>query len=311
MMALSRVVTQAIPIETLREDISRICGAFEVEPAKRRSSSHGMARKRRIGSFQAAMISLDAKVASRTLKCTRSDPSEHFFMLVQDHGNCVVHQNGAATVLTPGDMFIVDAAQPSDFVFGGKLAHQISLHLPRGEMLGRFGRICSGGIAIERADPIWLAMRAVIAKMLQCNPDTGAPLGEAFFGLLGAYFHERRTQEPDARGLLIERALRLIAQNYRDPDFGPGGLAEHLGVSLRSLQRSFEPLKETPGQRLLRTRLAQAHAELSATAPEAPVANCAYGCGFNDLSYFYRAFRQRYGVTPGDVVPKGVGALVQ
>lgn len=311
MKALSQISTQAIPIETLRKEISQICGAFDIEPAKRGRPSHGLARKRKIGSFHAAMISLDAKAASRSRTCIRRDPNEHFFLLVQDHGRCIIHQNEVATLLTPGDMFIVDATQPSEFVYDGHLAHQISLHLPRDEMLGRFGGICSGGVAIDRDDPLWLAMRALVAKMLKCSPNAETSLSEVFYGLMGAYFQERRTKALDARGLMLDRALRLIVQHYRDSQFGPGMLAETLGVSMRSLQRSFEILHETPGQRLLKFRLMQAYAELCAAPQDTLVANCAYECGFNDLSYFYRAFRQRYGVTPGDVVANNGGALVQ
>lgn len=311
MKTLSRITTEPIPIETLRNDISQICGAFEIEPGTRGGLSHGLARKQTMGGFDTALVSLDAKVAERTRTCIRRDPGEYFFMLVQDFGQCVVHQNGAATLLTPGDMFIVDATQPSKFVYDGQLAHQISMHLPRDEMLGRFGAACNGGVSIDRSDPLWVAMRAVLAKMLLCPPQAGLQLSEAFYGLMGAYFQERSSQIADPRGQVIERALRLIALHYRDPGFGPGALADRLGVSLRSLQRYFEPLGETPGQRLVRIRLAQAHADLSSARPDTSVADRAYACGFNDLSHFYRAFRLRYGVTPGDVLARSRGVIVQ
>jgi len=311
MQALSRITTEPIPIETLRNDISQICGAFEIEPGTRSGPSHGMARKGIIGGFNTALVSLDAKVAERTRTCIRRDPGEYFFMLVQDFGQCVVHQNGAATLLTPGDMFIVDATQPSKFVYDGQLAHQISMHLPRDEMLGRFGAACNGGVSIDRADPLWVAMRAVLAKMLLCPPQAGLHLTEVFYGLMGAYFQERSSQTADPRGQVIERALRLIALHYRDPGFGPAVLADRMGVSLRSLQRYFEPLGETPGQRLVQTRLAQAHADLSSARSDTSVADRAYACGFNDLSHFYRAFRHRYGVTPGDVLARSRGVIGQ
>jgi AraC-like DNA-binding protein len=312
--ALSRISTRSTPIEVLRDDILQICGAFEVEPARRDGPSHGRARKRGMGGFEAALVSLDAQEAARTQTCIRRDPGEYFFMLVQDVGECVVHQSGASTLLRPGDMFIVDATRPSKFVYDGQLAHQISVHLPRDEVIGRFGAICDGGVAIDRNDPLWLALRAVLYKMLHCPPEAGLQLSEAFYGLMGAYFHERRSQTLDARGRVMERALQLMTRHYRDPQFGPSALALHLGVSLRSLQRYFEPLGETPGQRLLHLRLTQAHAELSRRGGmEVSVTDCAYGCGFNDLSHFYRAFRQRYGMTPGAVVAqvRNGGAIVQ
>lgn len=310
MKALSPIATGPISIDTLREEISHICGAFVIEPAKARSASHGLARKQMIGTFDAALISLDAKFAMRTTTCIRRDPGEYFFMLVQDHGECVVHQSGTTTLLRPGDMFIVDATQPSEFIYDGQLAHQISVHLPRDEILARFGGVCDGGVAIDRNDPLWLAMRAVLVKMMRCSPKSGLQLSEAFYGLMGAYFYERSAQDPDPRVRMLDRALKVIAREFRDPAFGPGILAEALGVSLRTLQRNFEILGETPGERLLQTRLSQARTELAAVSSGTSVADCAYACGFNDLSYFYHVFGRQYGETPGSVM-RGRGVFLQ
>ena len=41
------------------------------------------------------------------------------------------------------------------------------------------------------------------------------------------------------------------------------------------------------------------------------MAERAYACGFNNLWHFYRAFRHRYGVTPGDVLARSRGAIGQ
>lgn len=310
MKALSRINRDEIPVEVMRRDIHAICGAFEIEPAGGSGTVHGLATKRTLGPFEAAFVSLDALSAERGPTCIRRDPGEHYFMLVQDHGQCVVHQNGTATLLKPGDMFVVDATRPSKFVYDGQPAHQISIHLPRAEMLGRFGTTCERGCAIDRDDPLWVALRAVLVKMLHSPPENRLPLGEAFYGILGACFHGRARQAEDVSAQLLPRALKLIAQDYRDPDFGPAQLAARLGVSLRTLQRHFAPLSETPGQRLLKTRLAQAHDELAALGPGQSVAAVIYDCGFNDLSHFYRAFRSRYGVAPGKITP-GRGASVQ
>ncbi len=314
MKALSRITTEAIPIEVLREDISQICGAFQIEPARRGGPSRGLARQRMMGGLETALISLDVEKVTRTQACIRRDPGEHFFLLVQDVGHCVVHQNATSTLLRPGDMFIVDATQPSQFVYDGQLAHQISVHLPRDEMIGRFGNVCNGGMAIDRQDPLWMALRAVLVKMLHCQSEVSLQLSETLYGLMGAYFHERRSQDADPRSQVIERALQLIGQHYRNPDFGPSTLAEQLGISLRSLQRYFKLLGETPGQRLLQLRLTQARTELATRKLRtASITDCAYACGFSDLSHFYRAFRQRYGMTPGDVAERAQdgGAILQ
>ena len=69
------------------------------------------------------------------------------------------------------------------------------------------------------------------------------------------------------------------------------------------LQRHFRPLGETPGHRLLSRRLELAHTRLSTPKEHAAegITAVAFDCGFNDLSYFYREFRKKYGATPGAV----------
>jgi AraC-like DNA-binding protein len=49
--------------------------------------------------------------------------------------------------------------------------------------------------------------------------------------------------------------------------------------------------------RLLELRLRKA-ADLLARASEWRISDIAFDCGFNDLSYFNRCFRRRFGLTP-------------
>jgi len=127
-------------------------------------------------------------------------------------------------------------------------------------------------------------------------------LGEAFLGVLGAYFHcleaQASTVERTANAVL-SRALALIA---RDPDFGLAALAERLNVSGRTLRRHFRAIGETASRRFLTARLQIARARLidaRAASGAAHVGTLAFESGFNDLSYFYREFRTKYGVPPG------------
>ena len=147
-------------------------------------------------------------------------------------------------------------------------------------------------------------MRAVIAKMLM-EEGAQAQLGEAFLCLMGAYLHSTRIRgAANPAETLLSRALAMIDRHRADPAFGPRELASRLNVPERTLQRHFRPLGETPGHRLLNRRLELAHARLSARKGDQPaegVTAVAFDCGFNDLSYFYREFRKKYGTTPGAV----------
>jgi AraC-like DNA-binding protein len=290
-------------VEILEAEIRRVCGAFVLEPMGRSGVVNGDVATRRVGPFDTAIVALDASEVGRNTRAIRQDPGEHFFLLVQDAGRCRVEQGDQVAELGPGDMFLVDSVKPSTFLYRGEGSNQVSLHIPRGEVVHRFGHGCAGGLSIARDDPLWVAMRAVIAKML-LEDGTQAQLGEAFLCLMGAYLHGRASGAHAPADTLLSRALAMIDRHRADPRFGPRELAARLNVSERMLQRHFRPLGETPGHRLLSRRLELAHARLCARRTEPAtegVTAVAFDCGFNDLSYFYREFRKKYGTTPGAI----------
>jgi AraC-like DNA-binding protein len=305
MQRLTTPIYASKPVETIEGELRAICGRFAIEPRRRSGGLvDGDVGRRRLGGFDTAVVALDADRVVRDARSVRQEPGEHLFLLIQDAGRSRIVQGETAADLGPGDMYLVDSVRPSEFVYVGNSA-QISLHLPRDEMLRRFGRTCAGGVQISRDDPLLAAMRAVVAKMAGEEAAAGVRLGEAFLGLLGAYFHCLEAQaSPGERtaNAVLSRALGLIDRHARDPEFGPATLAERLNVSERTLQRHFQALGETASRRILSVRLETAHARLlgARIGPgAASVAAIAFDSGFNDLSYFYREFRARYGVPPG------------
>jgi AraC-like DNA-binding protein len=79
-------------------------------------------------------------------------------------------------------------------------------------------------------------------------------------------------------------------------------VAARHGVTQRYLQKLFETQGISFSEFVVGQRLAKAHRML--TNPlysHRAISNLAYDVGFNDLSYFNRAFRRRYGSTPSDV----------
>ena len=87
-------------------------------------------------------------------------------------------------------------------------------------------------------------------------------------------------------------------------------LAASLGVSRRQVERLFQRyVGMSPKQYLNGLRLERARALLTET--DMPVAEVAYGCGFNATNTFTKAFRQRYGVSPRRLSSRHGGAVDQ
>lgn len=265
MAPLVQAACASIPVETIEAELRSVCGDFSVRPRQAaRGLVNGHVAERQLGGVTTAVVALDAASVVRDARAVRAAPGEHLFLLLQDAGTSRVVQRDASVELAPGDMYLVDSAHPSEFFYPGA-STQISLHLPRRAMVERFGSICTGGAAILRDDPLLVAMRAVVAKMLDEAQAANARLGEGFLGLLGAYFHCLEAQASSAEraaNAVLSRALALIERHAADPAFGPTALAERLNVSERTLQRHFQTLGETPRRRILLARLEAARRRL-------------------------------------------------
>ncbi|WP_019645779.1 helix-turn-helix domain-containing protein [Novispirillum itersonii] len=294
-------------VEDLNADLARICGTFRIEPRPGQGGQiQGALSRRHLARFDTAVVSLDAHAVIRDPKMIRRDPGNCLFLLVQDEGTSRIVQGDRITELRPGDLYLADSTLPSDFVYTSRQSRQISVHLPRDETVRRLGRLCTGGIGIHRDDPLYLALYGVVARGLSSTRSGDGPLGEALLNILGAYFHALDHQTPpgDRReDGAYAAALRHISQHATDPDLDIAAIAVACGLSRRTLQRLFGRNGDTVSSRILTTRLETAWTRLHSTGSgsEESVAAIAFDCGFNDLSYFYRTFRARYGLPPGDL----------
>uniref|UniRef100_UPI003DA3D54C helix-turn-helix domain-containing protein n=1 Tax=Celeribacter sp. SCSIO 80788 TaxID=3117013 RepID=UPI003DA3D54C len=287
-------------VEAFNAGIRSVCGAYQVEAQSGRfAASAGLARR---GGLEVATVSLTAQQVRRDARAIRRDDADHFVLVMQQRGEAVMQQGERSVTLRTGDMFLSDATQPSVFDLTRGYADQLSIHLPRDEVVSRFGAQARGGLSIRREDSLAIAMTALLQR---AQEDTPPELAEVFLSLVGTWLRDiGRGEAPravarDGTGEgLLGRALSLINLNYRDPDFGPGALADLLDVSSRRLQRAFGPLGETPRERILATRLDQAHRALERRGART-VSDVAFDQGFGDLSHFYHSFRSRFGHAPG------------
>lgn len=295
-----------VPVESYTHRLQAACGSFQVDPRCTRAGLvRGAVQQGRIARFDAVQVSIDAKCVTRDARMIRRDPGEHMFMLFQQEGSCLIDQKDRQVLMKKGDIHIVDSTTPSRFSYQGHFSRQLSLHIPRDEVLRRLGTSCAGGVDIKRDDPLFPALEGVLTNLVQLGEGAEMPLAEALMNILAAYFHARSHGLGPAdrkEDMLYQLALRCIGESALEPDFNINRLAAKVGISRRSLQRLFERNGDTVTARLLAARLDNAWNRLADQSGEAaPVVSVAYDCGFNDLSYFYRAFRARFGQTPGRV----------
>ena len=106
----------------------------------------------------------------------------------------------------------------------------------------------------------------------------------------------------EARGLRtarLEAIAQAIARGYADPQFSITVVARRLRLSERYIQDLLQSTGEGFSERVLEMRLR--HSVTLLAQPQGAsrkISDIALASGFNDLSYFHRCFRRRFGVTP-------------
>src|SRR5262249_1363567 len=111
-----------------------------------------------------------------------------------------------------------------------------------------------------------------------------------------------RARTRGVRAARLEAIKADITAHLDEANLSIATVATRNGVTLRYLQKLFETDGTSFSEFVVGRRLANAYRML--TNPfqsHRAISNIAYDVGFNDLSYFNRAFRRRYGSTPSEV----------
>lgn len=100
------------------------------------------------------------------------------------------------------------------------------------------------------------------------------------------------------RAARLQAIRAYIEANLSNTRLDVGTVATRHKVSTRYVQRLMESEGETFSHYVLRLRLDRVAAMLSDPAQQRGIGEIALACGFNDLSYFNRSFKRRFGESP-------------
>ena len=137
---------------------------------------------------------------------------------------------------------------------------------------------------------------ALERSMLNELPQLSNIARELTYNVLAANF---RTAQKSRYALTRERARAYVLENLAETDLNVNSIANHANVSRATLYRAFE---EEGGVRELinELRLDAARQMLQTRPPSRGLmVHIAYSCGFRSPAQFNRAFKERFGLTPG------------
>ncbi|MFZ2906071.1 MAG: two-component regulator propeller domain-containing protein [Cyclobacteriaceae bacterium] len=97
----------------------------------------------------------------------------------------------------------------------------------------------------------------------------------------------------------LKKVLTIVESNLSNPGFSVESLAEEAAMSNVQLYRKLKALtNQTPNELIRNFRLERAASLLKQHA--GGVAEIAYQVGFNNLSYFAKCFKEKFGITPSE-----------
>jgi len=213
----------------------------------------------------------DGRAASSALGTIRLiDMARPFDMVTETYET--VHLVLSRTVLEP---------QTAELDFHGCVVSEES---PSGRLLGSHIRATWASVAAMSTSDLTLAGKAAAALTSAVILAHGAPA--------------RDTIRPVEK-MLLASAQRFVVQNLSNADLTPETVRRHLGVSRSLLYKAFEPVGGVSAFIQAR-RLDQAFDEiLGDQAEQYTLAEVGYRLGFRSDAHFSRAFRARFGMTPG------------
>jgi AraC-like DNA-binding protein len=168
-------------------------------------------------------------------------------------------------------------------------------------------------VALARGNPLIQLITGYIdsTNQLPSNADPAllSAIGKHLTDLVGLALGPTRDAAEQAekggvKAARVQAVLRVIEANYTDPEFSVAAAAAQLRLSVRYVQDILQETGIGFAERVLELRLQHACNLLSrAHITNRKVSDIAFSCGFNNLSYFHRAFRRRFGMTPAGARP--------
>jgi len=288
------------------EDVRSICGRFQTEVRGTRQSL-----RRRVVQHQAlglthTSIETNARSVSRTKEDIRED-GNCFFLVAQVRGRSLMLQGDNQAILNPGDMALVDAKKPCEFIHRGRIQH-LSFRLRRSAVEDRFGSAnVPTATRLSSEGPIGSLLAGLLKQIHSLSSELSMSPGEALETAIAALLVEVVKEEAkrpagvdDSLDVIDLRVVqRYIDANLRNPSISPRAIARALGCSTRQVHRIFAQSRTTVSCYVKERRLEFCARELhDSVGRNQSVTAIAMNWGFSDASHFSRSFKRHFGQSP-------------
>jgi AraC-like DNA-binding protein len=229
------------------------------------------------------------------------------YCLARNSGNRasqVIHR-GREFTLRPSAMVLLKLDEPFFSADGASHKRFTNVHLPMATLRAAVAGVDDMvGRELEPGGALSLAMD--YSDLLLQHPtavdEAGLAIAAHLMDLASLGLGARgdlalAAQRRGLRAVRLKAVLTILERRFTQPDLSAQKLALEAGLSERYVNELLYEAGASFTSRLNELRLGRA-AEMLARPGEGRISDIAFGCGFNDLSYFNRCFRRRFGLTP-------------
>ncbi len=262
----------------------------------------------RLGRATAFHVSGSPQLVRRTQRSLAAAESDPFKVCIQQAGRAVVRQGETEVVLKPGQMALYDTGRPYDLRLEGDWACAV-MTLPR-NALGLPKASVSQAMThpwATRNAPGSVLFHLLVASLKQREAmqhdaadatASAAHLGEAGVALLASIVSDGGAIGSD--DILRAQVSAYVRAHLTDPDLSHNSVAVAHTMSPRSLHRLFHAEPQSVMEMVRSLRLDAIRAALADPLQSGRSTTAiASHWGYSDAAHFNRAFRGRFGTTPG------------
>jgi AraC-like DNA-binding protein len=229
------------------------------------------------------------------------------YCLARNTGNRearVIHR-GREFAMRPGSMVLLKLDEPFFSADGASHKRFTNVHLPMATLKTMVTDV-DDMVGCELAPGGALSLAMDYSDLLLRNPGAVDEAGMAIsahltdlaaLGLGARGDLAAAARRGGLRAIRLKAVLMILEKRFTEPDFSAQKLAAAAGLSERYVNELLYEAGASFTMRLTELRLRKA-ADLLIHAGGRRISDIAFDCGFNDLSYFNRCFRRRFGLTP-------------
>ena len=244
-----------------------------------------------------------------TARQVAADANDDLFASVNIGRSSMVQlQLGRQVEHAPGSLLLLSNGEPREITSKAGV-NWLSVYIPRRTLLARVRRAEDLIARRIEVDPLIVRYLSRYLRHLVeapegiVHPAIADHVGDTLLDLVVTALEDGRDKailhRPGMRGAHLQEALSLIESSYDNPAFSAPQLAAKLGLTQRYVQDLLHETGSTFSERVLELRLQKARVMLGDSRHDRlKISDIAYASGFNEVSYFNRCFRRRFGAAP-------------